>query len=326
MRELTIQKNDSGQRLDKYLKKLLPNASSGFLYKMLRKKNITLNNRKADGKETLTQGDIVKVFFADDTFEKFSKDNDSLQAEYEMLRGLPMKGLKVIYEDEDILGLDKPANMLSQKADMQDLSANEYMLGYLIREGALTLEDMQTFRPSVCNRLDRNTTGILLAGKSLQGLQQLSSSLKSRDVHKYYHAVVAGEVKEEAHLKGYLQKDEKNNQVQIFSKADWEQLPQRERPADARWIETAYRPLKFNGEVTLLEIHLITGRSHQIRAHLASVGHPVVGDQKYGNAALNCKFRTTAHIHHQLLHACRVEFEDGRIIKADDPQEFIRIL
>ena len=162
MREIVIKENETGQRFDKFLKKYLSEATGGFLYKMLRKKNITLDGKKATGKETLQKGAQVAVFFSDETLHKFMQDTKKLQEEFHMLQRLPMKGLSIIYEDTDILIADKPYNMLSQKAKEQDLSANEYLLGYLIRSGALSLETFGTFRPSVCNRLDRNTTGIFL--------------------------------------------------------------------------------------------------------------------------------------------------------------------
>ncbi len=309
MREFIIASNESGQRLDKYLKKLLPNASSGFLYKMLRKKNITLNGKKAEGREGLSTGDCVRVFFSDDTFDKFSADAGRLQEEYEQLKLLPMKGLVVLYEDEDILVLNKPANMLSQKAGETDISANERMLGYLIRSGALSEEAFQTFRPSVCNRLDRNTTGILLAGKSLRGLQDLSEQLRSRQVKKFYRALVVGRVEQPAHLKGYLYKDEQKNQVQLVSR-----LKEGAHP-----IETIYRPLQITDQYTLLELELVTGRSHQLRAHLASVGHPIIGDQKYGNPGINEEYRRRYRVSHQLLHAYRVELPGREPIVAPLP-------
>ena len=158
MREFIIGPNEAGQRLDKYLKKILPNASSGFLYKMLRKKNITCNKAKMTGREQVKKGDKIQVFFSEETWQKFMQDPEVLKVEYELLKGLPMKGIQVVYEDEDILVANKPYNMLSQKAKENDFSANEYLLGYLIRSGSLEREDFTSFRPSVCNRLDRNTS------------------------------------------------------------------------------------------------------------------------------------------------------------------------
>lgn len=304
--------NEENQRLDKYLKKLLPNASTGFLYKMLRKKNIILSGKKATGKEMLHVGDMVSVFFSEDTILKFMQDTKIFEVEYQMLQSLPMKGLKVVYEDKDVLIADKPYNMLSQKAKPEDLSANEYLLGYLIRTGAVQLEGLTTFRPSVCNRLDRNTTGLLLMGKTLTGSQQLSEALRERSIRKFYRAVVVGHVEEKAHLSGWLLKDEQTNQVKILD----------HETEDAAAIETAYEPIGYGDGITMLEIHLITGRTHQIRAHLSSIGHPIIGDMKYGNARINQKYYESHHVNHQLLHAYRLEFPDGRKFTAPLPELF----
>jgi 23S rRNA pseudouridine955/2504/2580 synthase len=223
-----------------------------------------------------------------------------------------MKGLQVLYEDQDILIADKPYNMLSQKAKPEDVSANEYLLGYLIRSGALQPEDFATFRPSVCNRLDRNTTGLLLMGKSLAGSQRLSEYLRDRSVRKFYRAIVEGKIEGGEHLSGWLLKEERTNQVKIFS----------QEVEGAARIETAYEPIACTDGVTLLEVHLITGRTHQIRAHLASLGHPIIGDPKYGDFACNRKVREAFHVDHQLLHAYRLEFPDGSQYIAPMPKGF----
>lgn len=300
MKEFTIKSNEANQRFDKYLKKLLPNASTSFIYKMLRKKNITCNGKKATGNESLSEGDVIRLFLSDETFDKFSMAERVLKAQFQDLETLKLKGIKVIFEDENILIVNKPANMLSQKAVETDISANERLIGYLIQKKALSFEDYKTFRPSVCNRLDRNTTGLLLMGKSLQGLQELSAMLKDRTALKYYYAVVSGRVEKEQHLKGYLTKDEASNRVSIVSEVDEEQ------EKDYSVIETAYKPLKVMEDCSLLEVHLITGKTHQIRAHLSSIGHPIIGDLKYGDSRVNEYYKREFKVSHQLLHAQRI--------------------
>lgn len=312
MKEIVINENEAGQRLDKFLGKLLKEAPASFYYKMLRKKNIVLNGKKATGNEKLTAGDSVKLFLSDETFEKFAGKRQT----NDLAASVPNIALEIVYEDHDVLAINKPAGMLSQKAKKEDISANEYILQYLLESGTITRESLHTFKPSVCNRLDRNTSGILVAGKTLNGLQQMSKAFRERSMEKYYLAIVAGHISKPRRIEGFLKKDEKNNQVTILS----------EPSNDAKPIITEYRPLKFVGQVTLLEVHLITGRSHQIRAHLASIGHPVIGDTKYGNPRLNREFLKNAGVTHQLLHAYRLFLADGTKIQADAPKEFERAL
>ncbi len=312
MKEIVINENEAGQRLDKFLGKLLKEAPASFYYKMLRKKNIVLNGKKATGNEKLTAGDSVKLFLSDETFEKFAGKRQT----NDLAASVPNIALEIVYEDHDVLAINKPAGMLSQKAKKEDISANEYILQYLLESGTITRASLHTFKPSVCNRLDRNTSGILVAGKTLNGLQQMSKAFRERSMEKYYLAIVAGHISKPRRIEGFLKKDEKNNQVTILS----------EPSNDAKPIITEYRPLKLVGQVTLLEVHLITGRSHQIRAHLASIGHPVIGDTKYGNPRLNREFLKNAGVTHQLLHAYRLFLADGTKIQADAPKEFERAL
>ena len=289
MRELTVKAGESGQRLDKYLAKYLKEAPKSFLYKMLRKKNITLNGRKADGSEKLQAEDCVRLFLAEETLEKFM----GTQTEAHTC------SLDVIYEDDHVLFINKPVGMLSQKADKKDISLVEYLTGYLLEKGALTREDLLTFHPSVCNRLDRNTSGIVAAGKTMAGLQTLSGAFKDRSLHKYYLALAAGSVEHPSYIKGYLWKNERTNKVTVT----------REPKKDALPIETRMRPLSYSGtgDCTLLEVELLTGRTHQIRSHLASIGHPIIGDAKYGIREVNEAYRKKYRVTSQLLHAWRIE-------------------
>lgn len=318
MQELNITKNEAGQRLDKFLGKFLSEAPKSFLYKMLRKKNITLNGRKAGGQEKLNIGDVVKVFLSDETIDKFSGKKPAVSAvDYSKMP-------EILYEDEDILLWNKPVGMLSQKAKDSDISAVEYLIRYLVSSGQLKEEDLKTFRPSVCNRLDRNTSGILAAGKSLPGLQEMSRLFKERSLEKYYLCPVVGKVDVPASVYGYLWKDAQNNRVQIT---------QEELPGSVR-IETEYRPFAAGEKLTLLEVHLITGKTHQIRAHLASIGHPIIGDYKYGNPTVNESYKKQYGLTHQLLHAYRLKMPEtkgalsylsGKEFLAKPPKQFRQI-
>ena len=188
MQEIIIGKNEAGQRFDKYLFKYFKEAPSGFIYKMLRKKNIVLNGKKSDGRDKLNEKDIIKVFMADETIEKFRGIKDT-----EIVTPVD---LDIVYEDENVVFINKPSGMLSQKAADSDISVNEYLISYLVNKGELTRNDLLTFKPGICNRLDRNTSGLIVAGKSLAGLQEMALMFKERMMDKYYLALVEGTVKE----------------------------------------------------------------------------------------------------------------------------------
>ena len=293
MKLITVHKQEEGQRLVKLLGAYLKEAPNSFFYKMLRKKNITLNGKKADGTEKLKCGDEIRLFLSDETYEKFA-------GKVQPKEKFPMVKLNIVYEDSNVIFINKPAGMLSQKSVPSDVSLNEYLLGYLEKSGQWKQEESKAFRPSVCNRLDRNTSGMVICGKSMAGLQQMAALLKDRSLHKYYLCLVKGVMTESQHLEGYLLKDENSNQVKIFQK----------ETEGAAHIITEYEPLYTDGEVTLLKVTLVTGKSHQIRAHLSSIGHPIIGDPKYGDRKVNAFFRETHGIKNQMLHAWKLTFPE----------------
>lgn len=284
MQKKTVMPNEAGQRFSKFLEKYMSEAPKGFIYKMLRKKNITLNGKKADGTEKLASGDEITFWLADETFEKFAGKKTFKKVAHK---------LDIIYEDRDIMLINKPAGILSQKAKPEDVSVNEQMISYLLDTGFMTEAALQSFRPSIVNRLDRNTSGLIAAGKTMAGLQQLSALFKDRTMHKYYLCLVRGEITGKKVLEGYLIKDERTNKVRIVS----------EKTTAADYIKTAYEPLAVSGGLTLLKVLLVTGRTHQIRLHLSDSGHPIVGDYKYGDSRFNDYFKGKYHLKHQLLHA-----------------------
>lgn len=306
MKEIIIGNNEYNKRLDGFLKAYLPNASMGFIYKMLRKKNITLNGKKADGTEKLSVNDKICIFFSDETYEKFrgAKDSGSnAQAQREFKAMKALGELEVIYEDSDVVFFNKPAGVLSQKAERGDVSLNDYLIEYMIKTGSITEKELETYKPSICNRLDRNTSGIVICAKSLKGARQMNKMLLDRSLDKYYMTIVSGRFPETTRLKGYLYKDEKKNKVIIKDKD----------PHDDRfsYIETEFKPVSYQADkdLTLLEVKLITGKTHQIRAHLASLGTPIIGDFKYGG-------KMNLGIKHQLLHCYRLCFPQ------DMPEDF----
>lgn len=334
MYQTRITDREAGQRFDKYLHRILPNAGSSFLYKMLRKKNITLNGKKADGSEKTVEGDCVAIYFADETLAKFmGKEASGAAVSGGETQKVPdtdylsayrkITGVHILYENDHILIVDKPAGVLSQKAERTDMSLNEWLIGYLLQSGYVTKEALFTYKPSVCNRLDRNTSGIVLCAKSLKGAQLLGELLGNRTIHKYYQLYVKGTLQKEQLIDGYLRKDEKHNKVYIDT-----------CDACGAPIRTRYKPLRVEKDKTLLEVELITGKPHQIRAHLAGIGHPLLGDYKYGDRTWNETYRRKYQVTSQLLHAYKVvfptlaaPFEDisGKTFYAKLPEIFRRV-
>ena len=272
MKQLTIGKNDAGQRLDKFLQKNLPNLPQSLLYKYIRKKRIKVNGKRAEISTRLSVGDVLDLYINDEFFEKPEPTYDFLHAG---------TNLNILFEDENVRVLDKPVGLLAHPDDREYVDT---LIGrvkrYLYEKGEYDPDAEQSFTPALVNRIDRNTGGIVLAAKTAEALRVLNQKMKDREIHKFYLCAVHGTPNpEKGLLKGYLWKDEKKNRVYVYK--DY-------RPG-AKTIETKYRVLKSAENMSLVEVELLTGRTHQIRAHFASIGCPLVGDGKYGNNQNNRK-------------------------------------
>lgn len=294
MKEIIIQNSDAGTKLDKFLIKYLSLAPASFIYKIIRKKYIKINGIKANGKEILNIDDIIQIYLSDDTINKFIKS--SLETEKRKI-SIDNEYFEpnIIFEDDNILIVNKPAGILSQKAKSDDISINDICLEYLRRNKNLNYNG---FTPSVCNRLDRNTEGIIIFAKTYICAKELSQLLKNRNLHKYYYCICKGNIDKTKEIDGYLVKDNDKNIVQIKNHSNDKQ----------DLIKTKIIPIYNNELMSLLEIELITGKSHQIRAHLASIGHPLLGDYKYGDRRFNDIYKRQYGITHQLLFSHKLIF------------------
>jgi hypothetical protein len=308
MIEIIVGKNENRQRLDRVLEKIFVNANTGFIFKMLRKKNITLNDKKADGKERLWPGASIKLWFSDESFEKLSGKKAGDIKDLEEKRAADKKSTEtfksyIVYEDENTVIINKPAGLLSQKSNENDISVNDLLLDYLEFDS----KALNTFKPSICNRLDRNTSGLMVCGKTLEGLRVNNELIKTKAVSKYYLAVVKGRVEKPSSINAWLYKDEKTNKVTVKEKSF----------ESAEFIQTEYEVLDYFKDATLLLVKLITGKTHQIRAHLSSISHPIIGDFKYGDKSVNEKFKREYGIKSQLLHSFRLVYPNSDISDTD---------
>ncbi|TCO73821.1 RluA family pseudouridine synthase [Marinisporobacter balticus] len=292
MREICIGKNEENQRIDKFLRKYMSKASLSFVYKMIRKKNIKVNQKRVSSDYILKEGDNIQLYLSEDTILGFIEKKNIKEVKREF---------GIVYEDQNILLVEKPQGLLVH----EDINESEntlvnQVIKYLYDKSEYNPEVEKTFVPASVNRLDRNTSGIVIIGKNNQSLQNLNEMIRKKNyVKKYYLTIVKGTLKDKKALKGYLLKDQKSNKVEIIEK----------KHPDAKEIHTIYRPINTYGDYSLVEVELLTGRTHQIRAHLSSIGHPLIGDGKYGNLEMNRSFQNQFKLRYQFLHAYKIHFD-----------------
>ena len=304
MRKFIIEKNDSGQRLDKFIAKAVPALPKSLMYKEIRRKNIKINGKRADISQKLCEGDEVSLYVKDEFFAPVRENYDFLSAS---------KKLTAVYEDENVILLDKSVGILSHPDE------NEYndtlisrVKRYLYEKGEYDPKKENSFTPALVNRIDRNTGGLVIAAKNSESLRILNEKLKNREIKKYYLCVVHGiPAKKSGCLISYMIKDEKNNKVRVYDS----EVP------GSKTMKSEYRVLDEKNGLALVEVELHTGRTHQIRAQFSHIGHPLLGDGKYGTNALNKKYGYKK----QFLYSYKLRFEftsDAGILEYLNGREF----
>lgn len=306
MKEFIINRNDSGQRLDKFVLKAVPRLPQSMMYKAIRNKRIKINGKRAEISSRLCEGDTVQMYLNDEFFDSVR------ETEFMSVSSV----LNIIYEDENIMLLDKKNGMVVHEDDdnTADTLINR-VKRYLYDKGEYDPNAENSFAPALCNRLDRNTGGIVIAAKNAESLRILNQKIRDREIEKYYLCITAGVPSKRADtVTAYLEKDSASNTVKVTDR----------KSSTNKTIVTSYRVIRDNGSLALVEIKLGTGRTHQIRAHMAHIGCPLLGDGKYGINRINREYKVKT----QALYSYRLKFAfssesgcldylDGKEFRAD---------
>ena len=288
MKSFTVGKNDAGKRLDQFILRVTHNLPHSLLYKLFRKKNFKVNGKRTtDAAYRLQEGDVLDLYLNDEFFENVVEEEA-----FSKVSG----AVNVLYEDEHILLADKPVGLLSHSDDKEWVhTLIAHIQSYLYKKGEWDPKNENGFAPALCNRIDRNTGGIVIAAKTAEALRVLNDKIKNHELKKKYLCAVLGKPeKAEGEVVNYLQKDEKKNMVSVYHKPH----------AGAKEAVTRYRTLQSKNGLSLMEVELLTGRTHQIRATFADLGHPLLGDGKYGVNQVNLKYGMTT----QALYSYQLTF------------------
>jgi 23S rRNA pseudouridine955/2504/2580 synthase len=288
---LKINENEAGQRLDRFMKKYLKTAPLSLIYRMIRK-DIKLNQKRASEDTVINVGDIIHIYISEEKLASLTQSK--------VRKNVP-KDFTVVYEDEDVLVVNKPWGLLTHgDAGEKKHTLVNQVLGYLTEKGDFEPGKERIFSPAPVNRLDRNTSGLVIFGKSYEGLKELNRLIRDRDsIGKYYLTIVVGEMTSQMILRDKMIKNEEKNKIQVISGES----------SVGSIMETVARPIKTGKGYTLVEVKLITGRTHQIRAHLAQANYPIIGDKKYGNPYKNGIIFKEYGLNRQFLHAYKLRFK-----------------
>lgn len=285
MIEFKINENDSNQRFDRFLRKYLKNAPLSIIQKNIRKKNFKINDKRAKKDDFVKNGDIITMYISEEDYQKWVRKNDFKASDF---------NLDIVYEDENIIIIDKKSGILSHAATPSDYGKNlvDQMTSYLYKTNKVNSRDL-TFKPSIINRLDRNTAGLIIGAKNAKALRILNKAISERKINKYYLTIVEGEIKKDFEINTKISKKENKNMIRENNKG--------------KEIITKFHPIESKNNFTLLECELITGKTHQIRYSLYKNSTPIIGDRKYSNSKIDYK---KINLKNQALLAYKLKFSN----------------